>query len=89
MHLPSAGDPGSIPESAGSPGEGNGNPPQYSCLGSHRDKGAWLATVHGFAESDLLGGRARTQGFMKPRKKLVALAVTPTWPALVAFLNTW
>ena len=36
-----------------SPGEGNGNPLQYSCLGNHVDKGAWRATVHGVAkESD-------------------------------------
>ena len=30
-----------------SPGEGNGNPLQYSCLGSPMDRGAWRATVHG------------------------------------------
>ena len=30
-----------------SPGEGNGNPLQYSCLGNPRDRGAWQATVHG------------------------------------------
>ena len=35
-----------------STGEGNGNPPQYSCLGNPMDKGAWWATVHGAAESD-------------------------------------
>ena len=34
-------DPGSIPRSAGSPGEGNGNPLQYSCLGNSMDGGAW------------------------------------------------
>ena len=36
-----AGDPGSIP------GEGNGHPLQYSCLGNPLDRGAWWATVHG------------------------------------------
>ena len=41
-----AGDPGSIPESGRSPGEGNGNPPQYSCLENPMDRGAWQATVH-------------------------------------------
>ena len=42
-----AGDLGSIPGSGRSPGEGNGNPLQYSCLENPRDRGAWQATVHG------------------------------------------
>ena len=42
-----AGDMGSIPESRRSPGEGNGNPHQYSCLENSIDGGAWWATVHG------------------------------------------
>ena len=41
------GDPGSIPGSGRSPGEGNGNPLQYSCLENSMDGGAWWATVHG------------------------------------------
>ena len=41
------GDLASIPESGGSPGEGNGNPLQYSCLENPMDRGAWRATVHG------------------------------------------
>ena len=45
------GDPGSIPGSRRSPGEGNGNPLQYSCLGNPMDGGAWWATVHGVAKS--------------------------------------
>ena len=44
-------DPGSIPESGRSPGEGNGNPLQYSCLENSMDGGAWWATVHGDAKS--------------------------------------
>ena len=40
-------DPGSIPVSGRSPGEGNGNPLQYSCLENPMDRGAWQATVHG------------------------------------------
>ena len=36
-----------------SPGEGNGNPLQYSCLENPMDRGAWQATVHGIAESDM------------------------------------
>ena len=42
-----AGDLGSIPESGRSPGEGNGNPSQYSCLRNPMHRGAWRATVHG------------------------------------------
>ena len=45
------GDPGSIPGSGRSPGEGNGNPLQYSCLENSMDGGAWWATVHGVAKS--------------------------------------
>ena len=45
------GDPGSIPGSGRSPGEGNGNPLQYSCLENSMDRGAWWATVHGVAKS--------------------------------------
>ena len=47
-----AGDLGLIPGSGRSPGEGNGNPLQYSCLENPMDGGAWWATVHGVAESD-------------------------------------
>ena len=43
---------GSIPEWGGSPGEGNGNPLQYSCLGNLLDGGTWWAKVHEVAESD-------------------------------------
>ena len=43
----SARDMGSIPGLGGSPGEGNGNPFQYSCLENTMDRGAWQATVNG------------------------------------------
>ena len=46
----SVGDSGSIPESRRSPGEGNGYPLQYSCLGNPMDRGSWQATVHRFAK---------------------------------------
>ena len=45
-----AGDPGSIPRLGRSPGEGNGNPLQYSCLEDSMDRGAWQATVHAVAK---------------------------------------
>ena len=46
-----AGDPGSIPGSGTSPGEGDGNPLQCSCLENSMDGGAWWAVVHGVAKS--------------------------------------
>ena len=45
-----AGDTGLIPGSGKSPGEGNGNPLQYSRLGNLMNRGAWWATVHGVTE---------------------------------------
>ena len=48
------GDGGSIPGWGRSPGEGNGNPHQYSCLGNPMDRGPWGATAHGVTkESDM------------------------------------
>ena len=46
-----AGDTGSVPGLGRSPGRGNGNPLQYSCLKNLMDGGAWQATVHGVAKS--------------------------------------
>ena len=46
-----AGDLGSIPGSGSSPGEGNDNPLQYSCLENPVDRGGWWAAVHGVAQS--------------------------------------
>ena len=46
-----AGDAGSISGSGSFPGEGNGNPLHYCCLGNPMDRGAWQATVHGISES--------------------------------------
>ena len=46
-----AGDAHSIPRSQRSPGEGNGNPFQYSCLDNSMNRGAWWAIVHGVAKS--------------------------------------
>ena len=46
-----AGDPDSIPGLGRSPGEGNGNPLQFSCLENPMDGGVWWATAHGVAKS--------------------------------------
>ena len=51
MSACNARDMSSIPGSGRSPGEGNGNPLQYSCLENPMDGGAWWATVHGVAKS--------------------------------------
>ena len=44
-------DPGSIPESGRSPGEGSGSPLRYSCLENPMDRGAWWAAVRGITKS--------------------------------------
>ena len=44
-------DLGSIPGYGRSPGEGNGNPLQYSCLENPMDRGTWWATIHGVTNS--------------------------------------
>ena len=49
-HPAKIGDTNSIPESERYPGQRNGNPLQYSCLGNSTDRGAWWAIVHGVAK---------------------------------------
>ena len=49
-----SGNVGSVSGLGRSPGEGNGNPFQYSCLENSLDRGAWQATVHRVAESDTI-----------------------------------
>ena len=51
IHFNLSGDSGSISGLGRSPGEGNSNPLQYSCLENPTDGGAWWATVHGVAKS--------------------------------------
>ena len=54
---------GSIPGLGRSPGEGNGNSIQYSCLGNPKDRGAWWATVHEVAKSQTQpSNSAKTDG---------------------------
>ena len=45
-----AGEVGLVPGLGRSPGERNGNPLHYSCLGNSMDRGAWWATIHGVAK---------------------------------------
>ena len=56
-----AGDLGSVPGSGRSPGEGTGNPLQYSCLENPMERGAWWASVHGIAESDMTERLSKAQ----------------------------
>ena len=56
-----AGDPGLNPGSGISPGEGNGNPLQYSCLENLMDRGAWKVTVRGVSQSQIELKRLSTQ----------------------------
>ena len=62
-----AGDGGSIPGLGRSPGRGNGNPFQYSCLGNPMDRGAWWTTVHKGPENPT---RLSTSAQLKKKKKL-------------------
>ena len=58
-------DSGSIPGLGRSPGEGNGNSLQYSCLENPLDRGAWWATVHGVEKS-----QTKLKQLSKPAKTL-------------------
>ena len=57
---PDARDPGLIPGSGRSPGEGNGNLLQYAYLGNPVDRGAWQAAVQGATQSGTMGERSAT-----------------------------
>ena len=59
-----AGDPGSTSGSGRSPGEGTGNPPQYSCLGNPMDRGAWRAIIHSVAELDTTEATEHTHTYV-------------------------
>ena len=61
-----SGDMGSVPGLGRYPGEGNGNPLQCSCLGNPMERGAWRATIHGVAESDMTE-HTRTHRLVKDR----------------------
>ena len=63
------GDLGSIPGLGRSPGEGNGNPLQYSCLENPMDREAWWATVHGLAKSQTRLSNFTFQGYLTTIEK--------------------
>ena len=64
-----AGDPGSIPGLGSSPGEGNGNPLQYSYMENPMDGGTWQATVHGVTKS-----QTRLRDFTSPMMQKLSKA---------------
>ena len=84
---------GSIPGSRRSPGEGNVNPLQYSCLENSIDRGAWQATVHGVAKSQTqlkqLSTHASTKTVYLNRSKLFSLFyIWKNWgKETVCFIN--
>ena len=83
-----AGDVGSIPGSGRSPGEGNGNPFQYSCLENPMDRGAWCATVHGVAKSRTpLSNYSCTQKLSKCSLTHGLSCSLSTWPLQAAQIN--
>ena len=68
-----AGDLGLIPGWGRSPGEGNGNPLQYSCLENSVDRGVWQATVHGVVQSQT---QWATDPFTFSRQDGIVLVIT-------------
>ena len=80
---------GSVPRLGRSPGEGNGNPLQYSCLENPAYKGAWRATVYGVAKthdwSDLAQAQHKQCNSMLNILKLFSKVVTPFY-ALFMFI---
>ena len=62
-----AGDVGSLTGSERFPGEGNGNPRPYSCLGNSMDRAAWWATVHGVSESGTAEGLTSKHSCLKTK----------------------
>ena len=70
-----AGDPGLIPGFGRFPGEGNGNPLQYSCLGNPMDRGAWQAPVHGFRTSRTQVSNEQYKPHWKAQEKVVGAQI--------------
>ena len=80
------GNAGSVSGLGWSPGVGNGNPLQYSCLENPMDRGAWQATVHGVAKSQTwLSTHANV---FLAKKKMSILALCPFLNQIIWFLDT-
>ena len=87
-----AGNLGSVPELGRSPGEGHGNPLQYSCLENSMDRVTRWATVHGVAESDMTEWLSHTQhtSYMNSSRKgwlplMLNVSCGPPWDTMLMF----
>ena len=87
-------DMGLIPDSGRSPGGGHDNSLQYSCLENHMFRGAWQATVHGVAKSQIQLKRLRTHAHTYDALEFLTLgsnAKLPCtlWLGLQNLLSNW
>ena len=84
-----AGDLGSIPGSGRCPGEGNGNPLQYSCLDNLMTRGAWWATVHGITKSQTwLSNKAHKNKIKKYYSKSLTWKKSHLWYSDILWFST-
>ena len=81
-------DPSLIPESGGSPGGGNGNLLQYSCLKNLMGRGAWQGTVHRVAKSQTWVKWLSTQNVIKYVNIMISLRWQKQWQLVSFFTKT-
>ena len=81
-------DPSLIPESGGSPGGGNGNLLQYSCLKNLMGRGAWQGTVHRVAKSQTWVKWLSTQNVVKYVNIMISLRWQKQWHLVSFFTKT-
>ena len=82
-------DAGSIPGSGRSPGEGNGNPLQHSCLENPLDRGAWQAMVHRVTVRHNWSNLACTHGFYREVNHVASIQSSPTDPLSSRSSDIW
>ena len=84
-----AGGEGLIPGSGRSPGEGNGNPLQYSCLENPMDRGAWWVTVSGLAKSGTRLNNTTKNGYIGFNKNIIEIHSFVTIYFLIGLLENF
>ena len=84
-----AGDTVSVPRSGRSPGEGNGNPLQYSCLGNPIDRGVWQDTIRGVAESNTTKQQQKYQLYFNKTtgKNAFTIFILPYFPIFLILIR--